>query len=57
MSGEKDHKPSTIRNGKLRAKRTKKRKTIGRRRSISEEIANGHAYFWNRRKTNPYHPL
>lgn len=54
MSEEKDHKTSTIWNAKLRAKRTKKRRTIGRRRSITEEIAEGHAYFWNRRKFNPY---
>lgn len=46
---------STIWDAKTRTKPAKRRTTVGRRKSLKEEIDDGFRYFWSRRKVSQYH--
>jgi hypothetical protein len=54
MSDEKDYKPSTIWDAKTRKKKSPKRATVGRRKSIKHEIDDGFRHFWGKRRIGMY---
>ena len=55
MSDDKDYKPSTIWDAKLRKKKATKRATVGRRKSVAQEVDEGFRHFWAKRRMGMYH--